>query len=347
LSCEKIVVMEEVLEKKYRKNYLVSLVGILISALLIVFAIKKVDLSITWIYIKKADYYYFLLAVVVYVIGFIPRGLRWKLMLKPIKIIPMSVITSSILIGYMANNILPARLGELIRAYTLGKYENISKTMAIASIGIERIFDGLVIVGILIVTILYHPFDGEQSLIINKVRYLSLIIFLSALIFILIGRLFYNYLKRGFQKNNLLTSSNLKRCLMNNIINIIESLKFIRFDTYLLIIILLSVIVWIFDGLTFYIMLKAMGLYWDPVMAFFCMAFVNLGLIVPSAPGYFGVYHGLVIISLSFFGITTEQALAYGSIVHIGQYFSIMFIGIIALNFFKRKLIVTISLKAN
>ena len=93
---------------------------------------------------KAANYWWIAPGVVAYFIGVWARTWRWHYLLRPIKPIPLKTMWPVVVIGYMGNNIYPFRAGEVIRAYVLKRKESVSISASIATILVERIFDGLV-----------------------------------------------------------------------------------------------------------------------------------------------------------------------------------------------------------
>jgi uncharacterized protein (TIRG00374 family) len=132
------------------KNGFIALIGLSISLLVIILVIKDINFILLKSSFQKFRPHGIILMIITYLFGFIIRGIRWKYMLSPIKKISTYSTTEGVIVGYMGNNLLPARAGEIIRAVYIGNTECISKTTAFGTVAIERLFDGLVIVGILL-----------------------------------------------------------------------------------------------------------------------------------------------------------------------------------------------------
>ena len=126
-----------------------SVIGLALSIAIIVWIIHKIDFVLVRKSFAELKWYWVMIMVAVYLLGFVIRGVRWHFMLSPIKHVGVRVATEGVVVGYMANNILPARAGELVRAIFVGGKESMSKASVLGTVLIERVFDGLVIVGIL------------------------------------------------------------------------------------------------------------------------------------------------------------------------------------------------------
>src|SRR5438105_4893404 len=129
--------------------------GIIVSLIFLVWALSKEDLGQVGQAILRANYLALLPALLLYFIGVWVRAVRWRILLNPIAPeVGLYETFEVVVIGYMANDVLPARIGELVRAYVLSRREGIRKTGTLATILVERIFDGLTMVGIATAVIL-------------------------------------------------------------------------------------------------------------------------------------------------------------------------------------------------
>ena len=118
-------------------------ISIIFSLFFVVLILNHIDFEKMKKALETANYMYLPLAVASSLVTNIFRTYRWKYIISPIKKISTQSLFSGVAIGYMANNLLPARLGEFVRAYIMGKKEGISKSSTLATIVLERIFDGL------------------------------------------------------------------------------------------------------------------------------------------------------------------------------------------------------------
>ena len=98
------------------KKYLYFIIGLVISALLIWFLFRNIDFVILWQTLKSANYYWLIPNILLIVLTMYQRAYRWRFMLDPIKPVKFSKLLAATCVGFMANNVLPARLGEFVRA---------------------------------------------------------------------------------------------------------------------------------------------------------------------------------------------------------------------------------------
>ena len=128
-----------------------TLLGIVISAGFLFFAFRGQDIGRVRDAIQSFNLWYIIPALCLYFTGIFVRSFRWSVLLRPVtktnarELLPVTVV------GFMANNVLPLRTGEVVRAYVLSKRYNVKKTSALATIAVERLFDGLTMLGFMLV----------------------------------------------------------------------------------------------------------------------------------------------------------------------------------------------------
>lgn len=314
------------------KKQLVAYLGIFISIIAVFLILRKINLHSLAEVFKEIHFLWLVPMALVYLSGFLIRGLRWRIMLLPIKPIPFMSTTYYIITGYMANNIFPARLGELVRALIIGKREQISRVSSLGSIGVERVFDGIVLLGFMAITFFLSRLENNSTDTIKKIVIFSGIIFGSAGILIIAARYKRLYFEGFVKKVTKYLPSAISSKLIDINSKLLDALSFLRFDRSLVLLILLSLFVWINEGLVFWIALNAFNLKASFVIAYFTLAFVNLGLILPSGPAFIGVFQGLNILAFSYFGISEEIALGYSIIVHSVMIIPITIWGLLLIN---------------
>ncbi len=132
-------------------------IGVGLSALLVALFFITVDLTYMLDALSQANYLYVAPAVGLYFISVAFRTLRWQLLLRHIKVVSVRRLFPVITVGYMANNLLPMRIGEVVRSYYLGEREGISKTSALTTIFVERVLDALTLLMFIAVVAAFVP----------------------------------------------------------------------------------------------------------------------------------------------------------------------------------------------
>ncbi|HZV11956.1 MAG TPA: lysylphosphatidylglycerol synthase transmembrane domain-containing protein [Candidatus Kapabacteria bacterium] len=147
-----------------RKKILRIAFAVVITAVSLYFAFRRVDMANVIAELIKADYVWVFLAIIVMFLGHAARALRWRVMLRSVKKIGVLNSFSAVMIGYALNQITP-RGGELLRPYILGKRENISKSMLLATIVIERTFDLLSLLAIILISIIVYSSHFSDAIV--------------------------------------------------------------------------------------------------------------------------------------------------------------------------------------
>jgi glycosyltransferase 2 family protein len=137
-----------------------ALIGVAISIAALAFVLGGTDLAETGKVLSRADLRWVALALVLYAFDLAFRALRWQRLLRPIAHVRYLPMYAYLLVGYLANNILPARLGELVRSHYLGDREGISRAAALGTVVVERIVDLVAVVAIASVALLVLSVRG-------------------------------------------------------------------------------------------------------------------------------------------------------------------------------------------
>ena len=135
-------------------------IGLGISVVLVALFFVTVDVSHMAKALASANYLYVAPAVALYLVGVVFRTIRWQMLLAHIKKVSNRRLFPVVVIGYMANNLLPMRLGEVVRSYYLGEREQVSKSSALATIFVERVFDALTLLFFVALAALFVPVSG-------------------------------------------------------------------------------------------------------------------------------------------------------------------------------------------
>lgn len=249
----------------------------------------------------------------IYLFGFTLRGVRSRILLPALG---YRAALGGVFVGYAANNLLPARLGEVVRAHVVGKYAQIKRTTAFSSILVERIFDGSAIVMLLIV--------GTSGLQLPEwavdLRLGGAILFSLALLGVLAVGATHAFWERILPENKV------GRALLG----LIEGIALAVRDVPTTVMVLVSsVVIWVIEGGMFYYGIHAFGFELSYFAALFVMAVVNLGVLIPSSPGGLGVFQYFTILSLTFLHVEHAPATAYAVVVHLCQYLPVTIIGVL------------------
>ena len=298
--------------------------GLLVSIGLLVLFLWKVDFAQTGRELRDANYVYYVPAVLVYFVAFWFRSLRWRYLLLHLKPVSPWRLYPVLTIGYLANNILPMRLGELVRAHFVGEKENISKTSSLATIGVERVFDGLTLLFLAAVVFPFLPWtdvlrtdSGDLKAWWVALSVVIVVAFVSAFVIFLV---LATSPQRGRRWAGLIASlapRGLRPKAEGLIELLIEGLGALRSKRTLLIVALLSLPVWLLEAAMYYIIAISFDLDVGFDVILLVTVTSNLATAVPSSIGGIGPFEVVAKATLVAFAVDSSLAAAYAFFVHI------------------------------
>ncbi|OGC76574.1 MAG: hypothetical protein A2Z27_00620 [candidate division Zixibacteria bacterium RBG_16_50_21] len=298
--------------------------GIMVSAVFLYLALNNVNFGEMWVSLKGANYWYVIPYSAFIIFGMWVRAYRWRFMTDHIKKITLRSLFSSTMIGFMAINLLPARLGEVVRAYSLGAKENISKSATFATIILERIFDLIALLALVWFTLVFFPTPDE----VKKVGYLTLIL-IAAILMVLYflktkTRPTLDVLEKPFMF--------LKLSWRNKAKELFEKFAtgltiLVDFKT-LWLVVLISVLLWFATALSNYLIFLAFNIQPPIYASFILLIFVAFGISLPSSPGFIGTFQFACVLALKFFKIPESTAFSISVVLWVGNFLPVTLIGL-------------------
>lgn len=292
--------------------------GTALSLLFLALAFRGIGFRELGTALARTNYGLVLIAVGIVIAGAFVRTARWRLLFYPHhRQLRFGKLFAILLIGQMVNIIVPARLGELVRAYLLGEIEGENKARALGTIAVEKVVDMLMLlfflIGLLLLMSLPHwvQESGKVVTIAAPVLLITLVLLayqkewlLSALARLL--GLFPELIQARF---------------MRQIEAALGSLDILRRWDLSLEVLGCSVLNWSLGAGINYLILLAMNIPLPFLAAVFLLLVLSLGVAVPSSPGKIGVFQYLTILALAVFGVERGLALSYSLVLHSVVFF--------------------------
>lgn len=301
------------------------IIGIIVSVLFLYFALRGIDWGAFATAFAGTNVWYVLLAAMSTMSGHYIRSYRWSLILTPVRKVSTWSAFSATCIGFAFNNLLPARLGEVVRAIAVGRSDDISKSAAFATIVYERVVD---VFGLLVLLwFLLLRASGPDWL----QRSGLILLVLNAM---LLGLLYYMHRYRN-------AFMRLTRAFMRPLperfvartegwmLAFIDGLDVVRSGRIVLPMIVTSIGVWGAAGLGVWLVMIAMHIHVAPMASIVVLVLVSLGTMIPSAPAYVGPVQYACILALGIYGIGKSEALAYSLVFHAHQFIPVTLAGLI------------------
>ena len=310
-----------------------ALLGIGISVALIAWVLKDVDPAAVWAEVQGARWSLLLAAVAVATSGFFLRALRWKLLLAPLH--PNTRLGhrfGAVNIGFAANNLLPARVGEFARAWAIARLEPVSVSGALGSLVVERFLDGVTIFTFLMVALLHPSFPADATVggypIALLVR--SVVIVLSAVLaVVLVLVLFPGAILKVTQSVASRLPERAGAFLQEAVESFVGGLKALQHPKLLVGALAWSFLFWGWNAVSFMLAMHAFGIEQGFVTALFVQSIIALGVAVPSAPGFFGTFHAAAVVALvEVYGVNESATLAFAFGYHLGGFIPVTVMGL-------------------
>lgn len=322
-------------------------VGLAVTALLLGLFLLFIDLRGMARALRQADYWYLLPAVAVYFAGVAVRALRWSVVLGPVRRVSPLRLFPIVVIGFTANNVLPVRLGELVRAYLLGQREGMSKTVALGTIAVDRLFDGLALLALFFLAALLIPSVqwARDPVIVNVVRLTAIafggvgLVFLALVFLPRVSRRIAARLLRittwtllrlplGPGRKPLLRFEERTESLVDLFL---QGLEAMRSPWRVALALPLSLAIWTIEAVMFLFVAQGFGLHLPFTVMLLATATSNLITTVPSSQGGVGPFEGVLVGTLALFGVGSGQAGAFAVALHAALLVPVTVLGFVFL----------------
>src|SRR5512146_1024198 len=305
--------------------------GVLISVVFIWLALRGLRLDQFWSAVQSANYWWIIPGIAVYFVAVWVRAWRWHYLLRPIKNIPTRTVFPVTTIRYMGNNVYPARAGEVLGSVILKRKEGVSISASLATIVVERIFDGVVMLGFVFVNLPELAKLTADSGFVGNIQEVAIIgtaIFLGALLVFLLAAMFPAVTIRlgGWFMARLLPERTRPSvtALMHRFLDGLASL---RSPLNILMVFVTSVILWLLETGKYWFVMHAFNFQVSFFTLMLMNGIVNLATTIPAGPGYVGTFDLPGIKVLQAYGIPQAVAASYTLVLHVALWLPITLLG--------------------
>jgi hypothetical protein len=307
--------------------------GIVLSAGLLVWTLRGESPSDIWAVISKSNVALLVVAALVATAVFPLRAIRWRVILEPVAPnLPVAQLWRATAVGMMVNNIYPARLGEIARAYALTRETNrVSLTSAVASLAVDRVFDALTLMLLLVAAMLSPEFPRGITIGGQPVQRAAALFAVGALIlFVMLYVIvvFPQHLARLYAAMVGRVAPGLVERGSTIIHAFSEGLGVLRSPRRFAAVFFWALVHWLVNALAFWIGFKAVGIDVPFSAANFLQGIIAIGVALPSSPGFFGVFEAAAKVGLEVYGVTGGLAVSWAIGYHILSFIPITIIGL-------------------
>ncbi len=305
--------------------------GILISAIFLYLALRGLHLGDMWGIVKHARYGWLVPGVAVYFMGVWVRAWRWHYLLRPLKSISTRTMFPIVAIGYMGNNIYPARAGEVLRAVVLKRKEAVPVSASLATIIVERVYDGVVMLAFVFLNLPELARLTVDSGFAGDIQTLAL---WGAMAFIGVLAIFLAAAMFPTRAEKLVTALikwlvplRFQESVSGVAMRFLEGLESLRSPREALMVFFTSVVIWLLETGKYWFVMHA----FDFQVSFFALMLMNgivkLATTIPSAPGYVGTFDAPGIAVLQAYGVDQAVAAGYTLVLHVALWLPITILG--------------------
>jgi uncharacterized protein (TIRG00374 family) len=316
------------------RNKLTALVGVAVSALFLWWALKGLSFAEMWHHARTANLGLILASVLVTTSTFVIRIFRWRLILRTDQDEPVSrtAMWHAIAIGFMANNVLPLRAGEILRAVAISRLAPVKFSSGLSSLVLERLFDGITIIGLLFFGLVTAGIPATTKIgdfvvadVATKMAILCGILLAGCAVTIAFPTLTTRIIRAVIPAEGLATK------LVVFVEGIRGGIMALASPTRIIAVLLWSVGMWALNATSFWLGYQAFGIDVGYGGAVLQQSILVLGIAAPSSPGYVGVFEGVIKAVLALFAVPGDLAVAFALTYHITTFVPITVLGLISL----------------
>jgi uncharacterized protein (TIRG00374 family) len=306
-------------------------VGIVISLFFMFLALRGLQIGDMWDALRDARYAWLIPGIAVYFLGVWVRAWRWHYLLRPLKPISTRTMFPIVAIGYMGNNIYPARAGEILRAVILKRREDIPVSASLATIIVERVYDGVVMLAFVFLNLPELGRLTVDSGFVGDIQTLALwgaAAFIGVLVAFLLAAMFPLQAEKIIQwLINRFIPTRFREKVLGVMQRFLAGLESLRSPKEALMVFLTSVVIWLLETGKYWFVMHAFNFQVTFFTLMLMNGIVNLATTIPSAPGYIGTFDAPGIAVLKAYGVNQAIAAGYTLVLHVALWLPITALG--------------------
>jgi uncharacterized protein (TIRG00374 family) len=310
-----------------QKKVLYLLIGLGISVVLLWFLFRNINFTDLVTALRGANYLWLIPNMLLIFVTMYQRAYRWRFMLAPIKQVEFSKLVAATWIGFMANNVLPLRLGEFVRAYSLSSQDKkVTKSASLATIFVERMVFDLVALLLIFGVVLYVShvsLDESMKYGLN----LAIGIALGGILVVLVLALKPNQVGRLLARYLFFAPNRVREFIESVVLKFSRGLEFLSDFRSVVSVAIQTILIWLLMGFSNIFVLWAFGFRLTLDASYVLLVMVSISILIPSSPGFVGVYHTGAVWSLMAYGVSKEDALSCALVLHAAQYIVVTLMG--------------------
>jgi hypothetical protein len=309
-----------------------GVLGVIISVALLWWTLHEESFAGIWNVLRESNLALFVLAAAVATLTFPMRAWRWRYILEPSAgKLPFGPLWRATAIGMMVNNVSPARAGELARAFVVSRETGrVRFTASLASLVVDRVFDTVVVLVLLLVVVSLPDFPTNASVAgwpISRLLLVGTLVAMAALVVLVLAALYPDRLARIWERALASRAPRVMERGRDILLSFGSGLGVLRDPRQSAIVFAWALAQWLVNGASFWIAFRAVGINAPFSAALFLQSLLAAAVAAPSAPGFFGVFEASAKVALSVYGIDDTVAVSYALGYHLLGWIPITLIG--------------------
>ena len=307
-------------------------IGIVLSAAALYFAFRGISFGHVIENVQRANPVLLLLSVIAATCNFPLRALRWRPILDPVAPdLSFAPLFSATVIGMMINNVFPVRAGEVARAYALARSTpRVSFPAAFASLAVDRVFDVIVVFGLMFLAMIDPAFPPKAQILGRSVSSyamtgIALVCVLVVAMYIVV--IFPEKILGIYESVARRIAPRLEEKGRAAVVSIIHGLSVLRTPGRFVAVLGWTIAHWLCNALAFWLAFRAFGITAPLSAALFLQGLIAIGVAAPQAPGFFGVWELFGQAGLGLYGISGDVAVSWALSYHVLTYIPITLMG--------------------
>lgn len=308
---------------------LINLVTVAVTVGFGYFAFSNIDLSLAWHSLRTSDYWWIAVALVAFGLGNLTRALRWRSLFAVGRRPPLGVVTNAMLVGYLYNNIMPARAGEAARILVLTQRSTTAPVEIVGTVVLERLYDVFAILLIFFAAEPWLPHVSWFGAAAVAAIVLASAIATAAIVLAVYGDRPLRFLLSPLRRFSLFSGERLE----NTLDELTHGLSGLRHPGLALEAFAWTILSWLLTALCAYLVTLAFHLHLSFACGVLVAVAIGAGMILPSPPAAVGVFEGAALIALKAYGVPHSAALPFALVLHLVNFVPFVLVGALLLHY--------------
>jgi uncharacterized protein (TIRG00374 family) len=308
---------------------LLNAATVLVTVAFSYFALSNIDLSLAWQSLRASDYWWLAAGLAAFALGNGARAVRWRSLFARARRPPLGTVADAMMVGYLYNNIMPARAGEAARVVVLTQRSTTSPVEIIGTVVLERLYDVLAILVVFFAAEPWLPHVSWFGAAAVAAIVLAVLIAAAAIVLAVFGDRPLRLLLRPVARFSRFSGERLQRTLDE----LTHGLSGLRHPLLALEAFVWTIAAWLMTALCAYLVSLSFHLHLPFACGVLVAVAIGLSMILPSPPAAVGVFEGAALIALEAYGVSHSSALPYAVVLHLVNFIPFVVVGALVMHY--------------